>query len=592
MPLDPFPSNTELLSRSPSLDSLPQSEVLDAELSFGPLIHTSPRKLEAIYDKECDDLTSEDENGCTEAALNTFLGSLLATETFESFRRSTPSQFTVIGSFGSIMFYRGDSLKTIVDRIYTSGHSRRRMGYSEIMLELIREGLISAIHFLETVIRNVDARELGILKWFTRKTNDCTIAAGALGTAACRNNFEAVNMLLDEAVDINGSVDGPHPFPHCNCRIPVLAYAQLPRFDEKEPGASDEMLAHLLNRGAVNSAGLERYLLGLLSCALRQREVDGDLFLSQIQSIVQRIHGFADLVRETQSLLEIESPLEICMLESEDNDSFMEGRLRVFEYLLDQGAPTFPGSPLAALISATGQRRLIQKLLKKTDNINAYANFTNTGKYVLAKVEEPKYSKMSRSLSPLQAAAFCGREEIIHLLLQNGADVNCPARGRGGVTPLQAICGWKAKFSDRPKKMRIIKLLLDRKANINAAPAWDHGLNALQVAAFVGDLEVAEFLVDRGADVNAPACKYGGATALVTAVRKPQVEIVQLLLEKGAVFDASSPDPYGDNESVLNILCTVFSYSATMGDVNRNTSRDYHEYEAEWANDPTYENKG
>jgi ankyrin repeat protein len=177
----------------------------------------------------------------------------------------------------------------------------------------------------------------------------------------------------------------------------------------------------------------------------------------------------------------------------------------VFEYLLAQGAQTSSGSPLAALVYADGPLELIEKLLAKTKDINAYCNsFSLINDSRTSVTRPPPYHKI-QSVSPLQAAALRGREQTIRLLLQNGAAVNCPARNSCGVTPLQAICGLKAEFpQDREKKLRIINLLLDYGAHVNGAPAWNLGLSALQSAAMVGDVQVADLLRSRGADVNAP----------------------------------------------------------------------------------------
>jgi hypothetical protein len=149
-------------------------------------------------------------------------------------------------------------------------------------------------------------------------------------------------------------------------------------------------------------------------------------------------------------------------------------------------------------------------------------------------------------------------------------------------------------------KREIVSLLLDRGAEVNAAPAWKFGLTALQAAALVGDLPLVKLLVSRGADVNAPACKYGGGTALaMAATRERWFSMVLFLVKKGAVVPpggvsvSSSGVTYKDNEALildLRGICPLEVGAEFGGD--RIPSRDYHEYEAEWAKDPTYEGEG
>jgi ankyrin repeat protein len=162
---------------------------------------------------------------------------------------------------------------------------------------------------------------------------------------------------------------------------------------------------------------------------------------------------------------------------------------------------------------------------------------------------------------------------------------------------LQAICWLKAEApQDREKKLRIINLLLDYGAGVNGAPAWKLGLSALQSAAMVGDVQVADLLCSRGADVNAPGCKYGGVPALVIAARKGDVNMVHFLLKAGAAIPPAGvklsfwDTTLEDQELISELLRMYSSKPPPMGvDRSAQASRDYHEYEAIWADDPTYE---
>lgn len=144
----------------------------------------------------------------------------------------------------------------------------------------------------------------------------------------------------------------------------------------------------------------------LLRCIMQQWGVDKSLFLAKVHQVVERMRGFTEFPCETESFL------ETC-LAVDDGDPIMESRLQVFEYLLDHGAHTCPGSPLAALIYISGPETLIEKLLAKTDNLNAYCNFSNVAWFQRSTSIEwrPCTYGRGQSMNPLQAAGVHGEEK-------------------------------------------------------------------------------------------------------------------------------------------------------------------------------------
>lgn len=558
----------------------------------------APSAINTPLDGQSEELTSDDEEEATvtPAKIDAFLHNLPLSD-FLDHRTRTLGPFNIIeiDSF-RIKVVQGESLGTFVDRLYRSGFPGTRMDHLEIVLRLGRENKVSISYFLETVIRRATENVAEILGWLAdyRQVDVEEYGARALGTAAYRNDFRAVDILLDHHVDTNGSVSDPHPVQGCSCQMRVIDYAQLPRFDEQGQGASDEMVAYLLGEGAAQTTGFDKRLLGLLSCVLEHHKQYRSNLLANIEPIVERIRGFSNIA------FEIESILETYILDLDEHSGlFLRGRYEVIEYLLDQGAKTDTGSPLAALILSHNLERVIRNVLDRTANINAYCSLLRPSHSSPAHIIRPLPYDTIRSVSPLQAAALRGKEGIIKILLQNGADVNCPARGSGGLTPLQAICRLATwSLQDREKKLRIVKLLFEHQANVNAAPAWNFGLSALQAAAYTGDTNVADLLISRGADINAPAYKYGGGTALVVAARRQHADMVRLLLKAGASTPAagltvsSFGDAHDDHRRILDLLhISATELTALYGD-NGVASRDYHEYEAEWADDPTYDNKG
>jgi len=96
--------------------------------------------------------------------------------------------------------------------------------------------------------------------------------------------------------------------------------------------------------------------------------------------------------------------------------------------------------------------------------------------------------------SPLQRAATRGELEVARALLANGADVN---QVTGGTTPLHvAITMLKAEGAgiDRDQQVALIRLLIDKGANVNALNRLD--LTPVDMAE--GDAEVVAMLQSHG----------------------------------------------------------------------------------------------
>ena len=90
----------------------------------------------------------------------------------------------------------------------------------------------------------------------------------------------------------------------------------------------------------------------------------------------------------------------------------------------------------------------------------------------------------------------------------------------------------------RTGALDVVRLLLDRGANVNAAETW-RGQTALMWAAAEGHAHVIPTMLSHGADVAARSTK--GWTPLLFAVREGRIGVVQTLLEAGAGVEESLP---------------------------------------------------
>ena len=89
--------------------------------------------------------------------------------------------------------------------------------------------------------------------------------------------------------------------------------------------------------------------------------------------------------------------------------------------------------------------------------------------------------------------------------------------------------------------IEVIQLLLDNGVNINAR-GGEYGY-ALQAAAWVGRVKVIQLLLDKGANVNAQGGEYGNA--LQAATYNGKIEVILLLLDRGADVNAQGGE-YGN----------------------------------------------
>ncbi|KAH8980600.1 ankyrin repeat-containing domain protein [Lactarius hatsudake] len=136
--------------------------------------------------------------------------------------------------------------------------------------------------------------------------------------------------------------------------------------------------------------------------------------------------------------------------------------------------------------------------------------------------------KENGDTGPLHRTSPSRRVDVVQLLLEHNADVNCP--DQASVTPLHA--------ASTRGKLEISRLLVKRGANVNCRD--DKGRTPLRSVSYHGHLDVAQLLIDSGADVD--ACDYRSWTPLHAASWQGRVNIVELLIQHGA--DVNKQDNY------------------------------------------------
>jgi ankyrin repeat protein len=133
----------------------------------------------------------------------------------------------------------------------------------------------------------------------------------------------------------------------------------------------------------------------------------------------------------------------------------------------------------------------------------------------------------------LQQAARAGYTKFVKKFLRLGANVNAsiPNDWNMETTALE--------YAAKSGNVDILRLLLDAGAKVDCEAVPRSCTTALQCAAMKGNLGVVDELLQRGTDVNGPPRGHSGRTALEGAAENGRLDIVQLLINVNADVGSS-----------------------------------------------------
>ncbi|VUC30901.1 unnamed protein product [Clonostachys rosea] len=138
----------------------------------------------------------------------------------------------------------------------------------------------------------------------------------------------------------------------------------------------------------------------------------------------------------------------------------------------------------------------------------------------IARVDRDRSAQLPPKTA-LLIAIETGNEEMVELLLKNGADVNREARGGVTRTPLQSAC--------QRRSLPIVQLLLRWDADVNAPPSSRDGGTALQLACLSGSIKIVRHLLSVGANVFGPTSAANGRSALENAAENGRLDVIKVL---------------------------------------------------------------
>ena len=143
--------------------------------------------------------------------------------------------------------------------------------------------------------------------------------------------------------------------------------------------------------------------------------------------------------------------------------------------------------------------------------------------------------------SPLIEACFMNNTKIVKLLLDKGADINARELEED-LTPLHIAASGR-------KNLELVKLFIDKGISVNEVT--NEGLTVLMMASVYGNIDIIKLLINKGADINAKDID-NNTTALMKACMNNRKDTVLLLLENGADWDAKNR--YGDTVLMIATL--------------------------------------
>lgn len=146
--------------------------------------------------------------------------------------------------------------------------------------------------------------------------------------------------------------------------------------------------------------------------------------------------------------------------------------------------------------------------------------------------------------SPLHAAVGTGQEDLAHLLLSQGADVNLA--GTVSIHGSTRTYDGPLILAIKHERKSMVPILLDHGARANSF-SLTTGFNAIHLACKDLTLGLVDLLLRRGADANlhchTPTDWYDGFTALHIVVARPwwsgHLRMASALLEAGAQVNAT-----------------------------------------------------
>ncbi|KUI64119.1 hypothetical protein VM1G_10918 [Cytospora mali] len=390
-----------------------------------------------------------------------------------------------------------------------------RGGWMNVIKLLVEKDISPGPDALETAVRSHD---INLLRYLTGCIpNIADEGRHALAIAASQSDFEAVTLLLETGVNVNAYVQSGKD------QVTILAFA-ISQYEHPYCGscsgaikaASYGMMRYLIrNRAKLIAFSDDWHPCQFLQFLLRETPPNSEL-ARKVQYMVEDFIDFTHPSTPSNGLL------EACAWgTSRFSNVANQERLETFEYLLQKGAKVYSGVVIAPLILRESRQQLIQTLIDAGADIHAYSflNYRFT---------------FQRPVTPLQAAALIGNEQLLRKLLDMGAEVNQNPSPKDAATALQCICQWKAITPEEGlRRLRIIKILLDHGAEVATSPCGRSGRTASQHAAVQGSLDVAIILLHHGANVNDASAREENALDLAALMGR--MDMVQCLLNANAV---------------------------------------------------------
>ncbi|THV43885.1 hypothetical protein BGAL_0834g00010 [Botrytis galanthina] len=157
--------------------------------------------------------------------------------------------------------------------------------------------------------------------------------------------------------------------------------------------------------------------------------------------------------------------------------------------------------------------------------------------YLLDKFIDANCMKEIDTASLLQKAVVGGHVNIIKLLLEKGAEIDC--RNSSNETPLMVAI--------HKGYLDIVKLLLEKGARTDYGE--NDGATPLTMAIRYRHEDIAKLLLEHGAKIHYR--NSSNETPLMIAIHKGHLDMVKLLLEKGARID------YGENNGATPLIFAI-----------------------------------